>query len=247
MLLAKENVHDGVSREMLYAAGVMTAVGSTLSFVRNRALLPRMLSLNVSLATGAHVRVACNDAGGRVLSTAEEYAAAGFGDAGSIDVAGCDVCDRDTYCYAPGTASASMRNGVCVCDCGSGGYGEACVPVGAAARCGHRVETVRPRGRDGAVGVRCACRRERGDVAPRCAGRRVSGALRAVDGAGRRADRCAGCVAAERCCALRDGRWRLARCGCCGEQRERAGGAVGVRCGGAERCACAERHVSRGV
>ncbi|ESS54969.1 putative dispersed protein family protein 1 (DGF-1) [Trypanosoma cruzi Dm28c] len=117
----------------------------------------------------------------------------------------------------------------------------------AAARCGHRVECVRPRGRDGAVGVRCACRRERGDVAPRCAGRRESGALRAVDGAGRRADRCAGCVAAERCCALRDGRWRLARCGCCGEQRERAGGAVGVRCGGSERCACAERHVSRGV
>ncbi|EAN81463.1 dispersed gene family protein 1 (DGF-1), putative, partial [Trypanosoma cruzi] len=69
----------------------------------------------------------------RVLSTAEEYAAAGFGDAGSIDVVGCDACDRDTHCYAPGTASASMRNGVCVCVCGSGGYGEACVPVGALA------------------------------------------------------------------------------------------------------------------
>ncbi|EKG00928.1 dispersed gene family protein 1 (DGF-1), putative, partial [Trypanosoma cruzi] len=133
MLLVKDNVHDGVSREMLYAAGAVTAVGSTLSFVRNRALLPRMLSLSLSLAAGAHLRVACNDAGGRVLSTAEEYAAAGFGDAGSIDAAGCDVCDRDTYCYAPGTASASMRNGVCVCDCGSGGYGEACVPVGAPA------------------------------------------------------------------------------------------------------------------
>ncbi|EKF26195.1 dispersed gene family protein 1 (DGF-1), putative, partial [Trypanosoma cruzi marinkellei] len=26
-----------------------------------------------------------------------------------------------------------MRNGVCVCVCGSGGYGEACVPVGASA------------------------------------------------------------------------------------------------------------------
>ncbi|RNC41416.1 dispersed gene family protein 1 (DGF-1), partial [Trypanosoma cruzi] len=64
---------------------------------------------------------------------AEEYAAAGFGDAGSIDVAGCDACDRDTHCYAPGTASASMRDGVCVCACGSGGYGEACVPVGAPA------------------------------------------------------------------------------------------------------------------
>ncbi|RNE95954.1 dispersed gene family protein 1 (DGF-1), partial [Trypanosoma cruzi] len=82
---------------------------------------------------GAHVRVACNDAGGRVLSTAEEYAAAGFGDAGSIDFVGCDDCDRDTHCYAPGTASASMRNGVCECVCGSGGYGEACVPVGAPA------------------------------------------------------------------------------------------------------------------
>ncbi|EKF98125.1 dispersed gene family protein 1 (DGF-1), putative, partial [Trypanosoma cruzi] len=112
---------------MLYAAGAVTAAGSTLSFVRNRALLPRMLSVNVSLAAGAHLRVACNDAGGRVLSTAEEYAAAGFGDAGSIDVAGCDACDRDTHCYAPRTASASMRNGVCVCTCGSGGYGEACV------------------------------------------------------------------------------------------------------------------------
>ncbi|KAF5216819.1 hypothetical protein ECC02_010365 [Trypanosoma cruzi] len=133
MLLAKGNVHDGVSREMLYAAGAVTAAGSTLSFVRNRALLPRMLSVSLSLAAGAHLRVACNDAGGRVLSTAEEYAAAGFGDAGSIDVAGCDACDRDTYCYAPGTASASMRNGVCVCACGSGGYGEACVPVGAPA------------------------------------------------------------------------------------------------------------------
>ncbi|ESS61369.1 dispersed protein family protein 1 (DGF-1) [Trypanosoma cruzi Dm28c] len=133
MLLAKDNVHDGVSREMLYAAGAVTAAGSTLSFVRNRALLPRMLSLSLSLAAGAHLRVACNDAGGRVLSTAEEYAAAGFGDAGSIDVAGCDDCDRDTYCYAPGTASASMKNGVCVCACGSGGYGEACVPVGAPA------------------------------------------------------------------------------------------------------------------
>ncbi|RNC40834.1 dispersed gene family protein 1 (DGF-1), partial [Trypanosoma cruzi] len=133
MLLAKGNVHDGVSREMLYAAGTVTAAGGTLSFVRNRALLPRMLSLSLSLAAGAHVRVACNYAGGRVLSTAEEYAAAGFGDAGRIDVAGCDACDRDTHCYAPGTASASMRNGVCVCECGSNGYGEACVPVGAPA------------------------------------------------------------------------------------------------------------------
>ncbi|EKF98087.1 dispersed gene family protein 1 (DGF-1), putative, partial [Trypanosoma cruzi] len=133
MLLAKGNVHDGVSREMLYAAGAVTAAGSTLSFVRNRALLPRMLSVNMSLAAGAHMRVACNDAGGLVLSTAEEYAAAGFGDAGSIDVVGCDACDRDTHCYAPGTAMASMTNGVCVCACGSGGYGEACVPVGASA------------------------------------------------------------------------------------------------------------------
>ncbi|PWU86542.1 dispersed gene family protein 1 (DGF-1) [Trypanosoma cruzi] len=131
MLLVKGNVHDGASREMLYTAGAVTAVGSTLSFVRNRALLPRMLSLSLLLAARAHLRVACNDAGGIVLSTAEEYAAAGFGDAGSIDVIGCDACDRDTHCYAPGTASASMRNGVCVCVCGSGGYGEACVPVGA--------------------------------------------------------------------------------------------------------------------
>ncbi|RNC38025.1 dispersed gene family protein 1 (DGF-1), partial [Trypanosoma cruzi] len=73
MLLAKSNVHDGVSREMLHAAGAVTAAGSTLSFVRNRALLPRMLSVSLSLVAGAHVRVACNDAGGRVLSTAEEY------------------------------------------------------------------------------------------------------------------------------------------------------------------------------
>ncbi|EKG02526.1 dispersed gene family protein 1 (DGF-1), putative, partial [Trypanosoma cruzi] len=109
------------------------AAGSTLSFVRSRALLPRMLSLSLSLAAGAHLRVACNYAGGRVLSTAEEYAAAGFGDAGSIDVVGCDACDRDTHCYAPGTASASMKDGVCVCACGGGGYGEACVPVGAPA------------------------------------------------------------------------------------------------------------------
>ncbi|RNC39562.1 dispersed gene family protein 1 (DGF-1), partial [Trypanosoma cruzi] len=133
MLLAKGNVHDGVSREMLHAAGAVTAAGSTLSFVRNRALLPRMLSLSLSLAAGAHLRVACDDAGGRVLLTAEEYAAAGFGDAGSIDVAGCDACDRNTHCYAPGTASASMKDGVCVCACGSGGYGEACMPVGAPA------------------------------------------------------------------------------------------------------------------
>ncbi|RNC31894.1 dispersed gene family protein 1 (DGF-1), partial [Trypanosoma cruzi] len=133
MLLAKGNVHDGVSREMLYAAGAVTAAESTLSFVRNRALLPRMLSVSLSLVAGAHLRVACNDAGGRVLSTAEEYAAAGFGDAGSIDFAGCDACDRDTHCYAPGTATASMKDGVCVCACGSGGYGEACVPVGAPA------------------------------------------------------------------------------------------------------------------
>ncbi|KAF5218819.1 hypothetical protein ECC02_008241 [Trypanosoma cruzi] len=133
MLLAKGNVHDGVSREMLHAAGAVTAAGSTLSFVRNRVLLPRMLSVSLSLADGAHLRVACNDAGGRVLSTAEEYAAAGFGDAGSIDVVGCGECDRDTHCYAPGTASASMRNGVCVCICGSDGYGEACLPVGAPA------------------------------------------------------------------------------------------------------------------
>ncbi|PWU87699.1 dispersed gene family protein 1 (DGF-1) [Trypanosoma cruzi] len=133
MLLAKGNVHDGVSREMLYAAGAVTAAGSTLSFVRNRALLPRMLSLSLSLAAGAHLRVACNYAGGRVLSTAEEYAAAGFGDAGSIDAVGCDVCDRDTHCYAPGTASASMKDGVCFCACDGGGYGEACVPVGAPA------------------------------------------------------------------------------------------------------------------
>ncbi|RNC49527.1 dispersed gene family protein 1 (DGF-1) [Trypanosoma cruzi] len=133
MLLVKGNVHDGVSRGMLYAAGAVTAAGSTLSFVRNRALLPRMVSLSLSLLAGAHLRVVCNDAGGRVLLTAEEYAAAGFGDAGSIDVAGCDACDRDTHCYAPGTASASMKNGVCVCACGSGGYGEACVPVGAPA------------------------------------------------------------------------------------------------------------------
>ncbi|EKF26960.1 dispersed gene family protein 1 (DGF-1), putative, partial [Trypanosoma cruzi marinkellei] len=131
MLLVRDNVHDGASREMLYAAGAVTAVGSTLSFVHNRVLLPRMLSVSLSLAAGAHLRVACNDAGGRVLLTAEECAAAGFGDAGSIEVVGCDACDRDTHCYAPGTASASMRNGVCVCVCGSGGYGEACVSVGA--------------------------------------------------------------------------------------------------------------------
>ncbi|PWU85170.1 dispersed gene family protein 1 (DGF-1) [Trypanosoma cruzi] len=130
MLLAKGNVHDGVSREMLYAAGAVTAAGSTLNFVRNRALLPRMLSVSLLLAAGAHVRVACNYAGGRVLSTAEEYTAAGFGDAGRIDVVGCDACDRDTYCYAPGTASASMKDGVCFCECDSGGYGEVCVPVG---------------------------------------------------------------------------------------------------------------------
>ncbi|EKF29684.1 dispersed gene family protein 1 (DGF-1), putative, partial [Trypanosoma cruzi marinkellei] len=77
MLLAKDNLHDGVSREMLYAASAVTAVGSTLSFVRNRALLPRMLSASLSLEAGARLRVACNDAGGRALSTAEEYAAAG--------------------------------------------------------------------------------------------------------------------------------------------------------------------------
>ncbi|EKF27563.1 dispersed gene family protein 1 (DGF-1), putative [Trypanosoma cruzi marinkellei] len=250
MLLAKGNVHDGALREMLYAAGAVTAVGSTLSFVRNRALLPRMLSVSLSLAAGAHLRVACNGAGGRVLSTAEEYAAAGFGNAGSIDVVGCDACDRDTHCYAPGTASASMKDGVCACECGSGGYGEACVPVGAPAlprRCGHCAESVCPRGRDGAVGVRCACRCERGDAAPRCAGRRESGALRAVDGAGRRADCCAERVAAERRRAVRDGRWSVARCCGGGERRERAGGAVGVRRGGAERCACADRHVHRGV
>ncbi|PWV13049.1 dispersed gene family protein 1 (DGF-1) [Trypanosoma cruzi] len=133
MLLAKGNVHDGVSREMLHAAGAVTAVGSTLSFVRNRALLPRMLSVSLSLSAGAHLRVACNIAGGTVLSTAEEYAAAGFGDAGSINVAGCDACDRDTHCYAPETSSASMKDGVCVCECVSGGYGEACVSVGAPA------------------------------------------------------------------------------------------------------------------
>ncbi|RNC40431.1 dispersed gene family protein 1 (DGF-1), partial [Trypanosoma cruzi] len=40
MLLAKGNVHDGASREMLHAAGAVTAAGSTLSFVHNRALLP---------------------------------------------------------------------------------------------------------------------------------------------------------------------------------------------------------------
>ncbi|EKF27959.1 dispersed gene family protein 1 (DGF-1), putative, partial [Trypanosoma cruzi marinkellei] len=133
MLMAKDNVHDGVLRGMLYAAGAVTAAGSTLSFVRNRALLPRMVSAGLSLAAGAQLRVACNIAGGRVLSTADEYAAAGFGDAGSINVVGCDACDRDTHCYAPGTASASMKGGVCVCACGSGGYGEACVPVGAPA------------------------------------------------------------------------------------------------------------------
>ncbi|EKG08052.1 dispersed gene family protein 1 (DGF-1), putative, partial [Trypanosoma cruzi] len=78
MLLVKGNVHDGASREMLYAAGAVTAAGSTLSFVRNQALLPRKLSASLSLSAGAHLRVACNNAGGRVLSTAEEYAAAGF-------------------------------------------------------------------------------------------------------------------------------------------------------------------------
>ncbi|KAF5215766.1 hypothetical protein ECC02_011524 [Trypanosoma cruzi] len=123
----------------------------------------------------------------------------------------------------------------------------ACGSSRAAARCGHRVECVRPRELDGAVGVRCACRCERGDAAPRCAGRRESCALRAVDGAGRRADCCAERVAAERRRAVRDGRWSVARCGGCGKQRERAGGALRVRCGGAERCDCADRHVSRGV
>ncbi|EKG00473.1 dispersed gene family protein 1 (DGF-1), putative, partial [Trypanosoma cruzi] len=236
MLLAKGNVHDGVSREMLYAAGAVTAAGSTLSFVRNRALLPRMLSVSLSLSAGAHLRVACNGAGGRVLSTAEEYAAAGFGDAGSIDFVGCDACDRDTYCYAPGTASASMKNGVCVCLCGSGGYGEACVPVGAPA--------LPP-----AVGTAPSVFVREGVT--------VRSVFVVLDGvstvlyvpwmARDGADRCAERVAAERSCAVRDGRWIVARCGCGGERRERAGGAVGVRCGGAERCACADRDFSRGV
>ncbi|RNF02115.1 dispersed gene family protein 1 (DGF-1), partial [Trypanosoma conorhini] len=130
MLLAKENVHDSASKEMLYAAGAVTANGSTLSFVRNRGLFPRMLSVELSLAAGAHLRAACNRAGGRALATADEYAAAGFGDAARLEVVGCDACDKDTYCYAPGTASASGRDGACVCACGGGGYGEACVPVG---------------------------------------------------------------------------------------------------------------------
>ncbi|ESS61362.1 hypothetical protein TCDM_11051 [Trypanosoma cruzi Dm28c] len=236
MLLAKDNMHDGVSREMLYAAGAVTAAGSTLSFVRNRALLPRMLSVSLSLSAGAHLRVACNGAGGRVLSTAEEYAAAGFGDAGSIDFVGCDACDRDTHCYAPGTASASMKNGVCVCLCGSGGYGEACVPVGAPA--------LPP-----AVGTAPSVF-VRESVTVRSVFVVLDGVCpvlyvpwMARDGA----DRCAERVAAERSCAVRDGRWSVARCGSGGERRERAGGAVRVRFGGAERCACADRHVSHGV
>ncbi|EKF98693.1 dispersed gene family protein 1 (DGF-1), putative [Trypanosoma cruzi] len=134
MLLAKGNVHDGVSREMLYAAGAVTAAGSTLTFVRNRALLAAdAVGEPVACGWGAFEGGVQRRWASRVLSTAEEYAAAGFGDAGSIDVVGCDACDRDTHCYAPGTASASMKDGVCVCDCGSGGYGEACVPVGAPA------------------------------------------------------------------------------------------------------------------
>ncbi|RNE97253.1 dispersed gene family protein 1 (DGF-1), partial [Trypanosoma rangeli] len=78
MLLAKENVHDSISKELLYAAGAVTATGSTLSFVRNQGLFLRMLSVSVSLAAEAQLRVACNRADGRVLSTADEYAAAGL-------------------------------------------------------------------------------------------------------------------------------------------------------------------------
>ncbi|KAF5225354.1 hypothetical protein ECC02_001532 [Trypanosoma cruzi] len=146
------------------------------------------------------------------------------------------VCEHEERCVRVRVRQWRARRGVRAC-------GSSC----AAACRGHCAEYIRPRGRDGAVGVRCACRCERGDAAPRCAGRRESGALRAVDGAGRRADCCGERVAAERCRAVRDGRWSVARCGSGGERRERAGGAVGVRCGGAERCACADRHVPRGV
>ncbi|EKG04692.1 dispersed gene family protein 1 (DGF-1), putative, partial [Trypanosoma cruzi] len=97
------------------------------------------------------------------------------------------VGEHEGRCVRVRVRQRRVRRGVRACGCSR-----------AAARCGHRVECVCPRGRDGAVGVRCACRRERGDAAPRCAGRREYCALRAVDGAGRRADCCAGCVAAER-------------------------------------------------
>ncbi|ESS55309.1 putative dispersed protein family protein 1 (DGF-1) [Trypanosoma cruzi Dm28c] len=146
------------------------------------------------------------------------------------------VCEHEERCVRVRVRQRRVRRGV-----------RACRSSRTAARCGQRFECVRPRGRDGAVGVRRACRCERGDAAPRCAGRREYCALRAVDGAGRRADRCAERVAAERRRALHDGGWRLARCKGGGERRGRAGGTVRVRCRGAERCTCGDRHVSRGV
>ncbi|RNC33355.1 dispersed gene family protein 1 (DGF-1) [Trypanosoma cruzi] len=126
----------------------------------------------------------------------------------------------------------------------------ACGCFRAAACCGHCVKCVFPRGRDGAVGVCCACRRGRGDAAPRCAGRRESGALRAVDGAGKRADRCAERVAAERRRAVRDGRWSVACCWCCGGRRRLCPGR-GCRCAAtasaAGSCRCRRTRVVRNL
>ncbi|ORC83729.1 dispersed gene family protein 1 (DGF-1), partial [Trypanosoma theileri] len=113
----------------MYAAGTVTASGSTLSFARNEGLSPRMLSVDIPFLPGTHLKAACNSVGGRVLTTAAEYAAAGFGNAARIEVVDCDTCDKDAYCYAPGTASAAEEGDECVCNCGSSGHGEACVPV----------------------------------------------------------------------------------------------------------------------
>ncbi|KEG10670.1 dispersed gene family protein 1 (DGF-1) [Trypanosoma grayi] len=130
MLLMKGNTHDSIAKEMLSAVDAVSVEESTLSFARNKGLFPKMLSVKVSLEKGAHMRAACNSIGGSALTTAGEYAAAGFGKAGSIEVVGCDTCDKDTYCYAPGAASATEVGGECKCACSDSGHGEACVPVG---------------------------------------------------------------------------------------------------------------------
>ncbi|KAH9588661.1 Dispersed gene family protein 1 [Trypanosoma melophagium] len=129
MLLMKANTHDSSEKEMLHADGAIKVSGSTLSFVRNQGLSPRMLSANSLTVDDGHVRVSCNTVGGNKLTKAAEYTVAGFGSDVPIEIVGCDTCDKGAYCYAFGTTSSTEANGECVCTCGNNGHGEVCAPV----------------------------------------------------------------------------------------------------------------------
>ncbi|RNC39019.1 putative dispersed gene family protein 1 (DGF-1), partial [Trypanosoma cruzi] len=121
------DMHDvwavGEASSVASLSGV-TLSGGTVS-IACCAATGATLVFGLTITSGA-VSVQCNRAGGRVLQSSGDYRMAGLP---SMSVVLCDGCAAALACFDALTASFSYR----ACSCLLGGYGEACMPVGAPA------------------------------------------------------------------------------------------------------------------